>query len=443
MRQRVTFGTLAALVATAHADGGVVVGGSPRAIGRAGTATVGDDGGGALLVNPAALARRDTWRIQLGAGVIDDAVTFRSLDRDAPPATNQAGPAIVPMLAIEGSIGDWVIGGGAMTSGVTDRALRSPSDLPYTELGNAFDYRYAGSAGELRRDTLTLGVARRLGDQLAVGLAVAGSRVTVGETRAVWAGFDGRDRLADPKNDLEVSLRAHDPFVPSAVLGVLVAPTDTPLELGGSIAWSQDIAASGTAAATGTADGPSVSGAGTARLAVRQPWTLRAGARYLGERLVVEVGFDYWRYAERAENWAIDGLAIRDPSGFTSKLDAVTSRIIEHTHAAMRGACDVNLIEGLLWATAGYAYTRGGTDLGHLSPTFGELGGHTVAVGLEATAGGVTITLGWSRTFETPHPLVVSGLSLDNPFHAGDARSFGGTFGGSIDQIGIVLDVEK
>src|SRR5262245_37924698 len=38
--------------ARAHADGIAIVGGSPRAIGRAGAATVGDDGGGALLINP-------------------------------------------------------------------------------------------------------------------------------------------------------------------------------------------------------------------------------------------------------------------------------------------------------------------------------------------------------------------------------------------------------
>src|SRR5262249_52708015 len=62
---------LCALVALApaqgRADGIAIVGGSPRAIGRAGAATVGDDGGGALLINPAAMARRDTTRAQPGA----------------------------------------------------------------------------------------------------------------------------------------------------------------------------------------------------------------------------------------------------------------------------------------------------------------------------------------------------------------------------------------
>ncbi|MEJ7597608.1 MAG: hypothetical protein WKG01_06835 [Kofleriaceae bacterium] len=39
--------------------------GSPRSIGRAGVGTVGDDGGGALVINPAAIARRDSTRVQL------------------------------------------------------------------------------------------------------------------------------------------------------------------------------------------------------------------------------------------------------------------------------------------------------------------------------------------------------------------------------------------
>src|SRR5262249_19063752 len=49
----------------ADAGGLVVVSGSARSIGRAGTGTVGDDGGGALLINPAAMARRETKRVQL------------------------------------------------------------------------------------------------------------------------------------------------------------------------------------------------------------------------------------------------------------------------------------------------------------------------------------------------------------------------------------------
>ncbi|HEY6180440.1 MAG TPA: hypothetical protein VIX73_38620, partial [Kofleriaceae bacterium] len=63
---------------TARADGIAIVGGSPRAIGRAGAATVGDDGGGALLINPAAMARRDTTRAELGASTTEDDIEWQT-----------------------------------------------------------------------------------------------------------------------------------------------------------------------------------------------------------------------------------------------------------------------------------------------------------------------------------------------------------------------------
>jgi hypothetical protein len=107
----------------------------------------------------------------------------------------------------------------------------------------------------------------------------------------------------------------------------------------------------------------------------------------------------------------------------------------------VRGALDVELVGGFLWATAGYAFTTGGTSSTRQSITFGDLGGHTAAVGLEGTAGGVTLTLGWSRTWSVAERLP-SDLMLDNPFEAGDRQVPIGTYDGSIDQIGILVDVE-
>ena len=73
--------------------------------------------------------------------------------------------------------------------------------------------------------------------------------------------------------------------------------------------------------------------------------------------------------------------------------------------------------------------------------TFGDLGGHTLAFGLEAATGGFTVTAGWSRTWSTTiHPR--SELSLDNPFGAGDRALPPGAYDGSIDQLGIMIDAE-
>ncbi|MBA3456243.1 MAG: outer membrane protein transport protein, partial [Deltaproteobacteria bacterium] len=169
---------------TPSSAGGIaIVGGSPRAIGRAGASAASDDGGGALLVNPAAMARRDGTRFQLGVGFFDDAVEWDPDHIDGPIARDQAGSSTLPLAAIVGSVGAWVIGFGAMTAGVSQSALRDPRDLPANELEAAFEYRYSGIAGSIRRDTLTLGVARRLGDSLAIGISVGASRLQMSETR--------------------------------------------------------------------------------------------------------------------------------------------------------------------------------------------------------------------------------------------------------------------
>ena len=88
-------------------------------------------------------------------------------------------------------------------------------------------------------------------------------------------------------------------------------------------------------------------------------------------------------------------------------LTQVTSRISQRTHGAVRAAVDVELLDGFLWATAGYAYTTAATGRGLRSPTFGELSGHTLGLGLEASAGSFTFNLGWSRTWSTDRKSVV------------------------------------
>lgn len=424
------------------------MGGSPRSIGRAGTGTVGDDGAGALLVNPAAMARREGERAQLGMAFIDDEITFL-LDDDAPIAGNQSGSDFAPTGAAIGSVGSWVVGLGAMTAAVTERTLRPP-DLPAPgELENGYEFRYAGIAGAAQRDSVTLGIARRIGDTMAIGAAFAASRVTISERRRVWAGFSGRDVIGDPELDVEASLAGTDWFVPSVTVGVLLAPTEAPLELGASVAWTQTVEIDGDAGAItyDTANAPRISrSSGTdpsATLRVRQPLAVRAGGRYIGERFVVELGGDLWFAAEAASQttWRVSGLRVTDRSGVATDLRQVPSRLSMRTHGAMRGAVDVELIGGFLWATGGYAYQVASVAGTRQSPSFGDLGGHTMALGLEVAAGGFTFTAGWSRTWSRRQvsPTV---LALDNPFTAGDRLAPLGVYDGSVDQVGILIDAE-
>lgn len=448
---------LASSVAVAHAaptalaGGLVVTSGSPRSVGRAGTGTIGDDGGGALLVNPAAMARRAGARAQLGFLFADDEIAWQGSklsageDPQPPPVVrNQSASGMAPFGAAIGSVGPWVIGLGAMTSGLSERTLRRPSDLPPSSLDNKFEFRYAGIEGAMRRDTVAFGVARRIGDTLAIGASLSATRVQLIETRRMWAGFGGRDRIGAPQQDIEVSFDAEDWFVPGAMAGVLLAPGDGPLELGASIGWTQTVRVDADVAASGTPRGPAISKSrASARLHLRQPVALRAGARYLGERFVLELGGDLWIAPEqaRAPRWLVRDVSVLDPSGVEVDLIYVPSRISMRTHGAVRGAVDAELIGGFLWATAGYAFSVGAVSADRQSPTFGDLGGHTLALGLEGTAGGFTFTIGWSRTWSVAFRSS-SRLELDNPFHAGTAEVPGGVYDGSIDQIGILIDAE-
>jgi len=432
--------------AQAHADGIAVVGGSPRAIGRAGAATVGDDGGGALLINPAAMARRDTPRGQLGVAVIDDALEWQSDTDAAPLSKGQAGSQLAPLGAAIGAIGNWILGAGMMTSGVSDRALPRPSD-ERTALFSYYDYRYAGITGSYRRDTLALGAARRVGDSLAFGLSLGASQVRITEQRRIWAGFGGRDSIGAPGQDVDLVLAGTDRFTPSAVAGVLYAPGNTQFELGASVAWTDTVKLDGTVSASGNpprgarVDYPY---APRSSLQVRQPLAVRAGGRYLGDRFVAELDGDLWMAPSRAESatWWVHGVRLVDAASEAMvDLRSIPSRISQRTHVAVHTAVDLELIPGFLWATTGYAFENLGTPAGRLSPSFGDLGGHTLGLGLEATAGGFTVTLGWSRTWSlsTRAP---TDLQLDNPFLAGDGPVFSGRYGGSVDQIGILVEAE-
>jgi Outer membrane protein transport protein (OMPP1/FadL/TodX) len=443
--RRVVCALVALAPAQAHADGIAIVGGSPRAIGRAGAATVGDDGGGALLVNPAAIARRDTLRAQVGVAVVEDAVHWQSAAKDAPLSSGQAGSRLAPLGAAFGSIGHWIVGAGVMTATLSERAMPHPEDAG-SELGAAFDYRYAGIAGSYRRDTLALGAARRIGDSLALGLSLGISQVNVTEHRRIWAGLSGRDTIGDPTNDVDVQLTATDHVTASAVVGALYASEDAPIELGASVAWAGAVRLDGSAAALGNAPmGPGIiyTGSPRASLEVRQPLVVRAGGRYVGDRVVAELDGDLWLASAAAASatWRVSGIHVVDPSQDDVELQRVPSRIAQHTHLAMRAAIDVELIPGFLWATGGYAFSTLGTPAAQLSPSFGDLGGHTLGLGLETTAGGITVTLGWSRTWSLATQAPTE-LQLDNPFATGDGPVPRGTYDGSLDQVGILIEGE-
>lgn len=408
---------------------------------------VGDDGGGALLINPAAMARRDTLRAELGAAVIEDAPEWQSDATGSPRSVGRAGSRLAPLGAAIGVIGDWVIGIGAMTAVVVARSLPKPSDDPKDSLGAIYDYRYTGIAGSYRRDTLALGVAHRFGDSLALGLSLGVARVVLSERRRLWGARARHDMVTMPEADVDISLSATDPLTESAVVGVLYAPAAAPIELGASVGWTRTVRLDGTARAFGSPS--TLVGVHTdsphAALHVAQPIAVRAGGRYVGDRIVAEIDGDLWIAAHGSDTlaWQTQGISLDDPGPPPSSIELrrVPSRLSQRTHYAVRAAVDVAIVPGFLWATGGYAYANPGTPAAKLSPSLGDLGGHTLGLGVEATKDGVTATIGWSRTW-TPETAPLSELRIDSPFPYSDGAVPHGTYAGSVDQVGVLIEAE-
>lgn len=451
----VASGVAWAAAARAHAEAVVVGGRSARMIGRAGVGTASDDGAAALLINPAGLARRDGARIQLGLAFVDDEMFW--IDRASAPATrDQSSSRLLPLAAIEGAVGGFVLGAGVMTAARSERVFRAPLPLgiPPAAFEDSFQYRYAGLQGGYRRDTLVAGVARRLGDTVAVGVSFGASRASLVEGRRLWAGDEARDGLdltaPDPAYDVELALDGTDSFVPSVTAGVLVAPGESRVELALSAAWSAPVRASGAVDGVGTSPNTAVvlAAPAAARIEVEQPLAVRSGARWLGEHVIVEIGADLFYLPLRAKQmqWELDGVTVYDNTVLgasrMAELRALPSRLSTRTHGVLRGALDVELIGGFLWATGGYAYATAGTSGTRQSPTFGDLGGHTLGLGLEANAGAFTVTLGWARTWSVRSPEPVTAWRLDNPFGTGNGPVPNGTFDGSTDMLGVAIDAE-
>jgi hypothetical protein len=430
-----------------------MVDGSPASIGRAGAGTAADDGGAALLDDPAAMARRDSLRMQVGVSLADHPIDWQADTSGAAQFHDQAASTPMPELAIEGGWSGWVFGAAAMTSSAVQRTFASPNDFPVespdTEASQRFAYRYAGIAGMLRRDTLTVGVARRIGDWLAIGASGAVSRVELDEQRSVWAD-PVQGATVDRSHDLVLDLDGAG-YTPSAVGGVLIAPPDTRLELAASVGWTKATRVTG---GIGVTQANTTSGASTlepvllspnAELIVHQPVVVRAAARWVGQRWIGELDGDAWLYSSRAEDpvWSLGGVYVVDTaSGSTTEVVKLPSRESQQSFGAVRAAVDVELIAGFLWATAGAAYTSAATGADRMSPTLGELAGVTGALGLEISSGGFTISLGASRTWAIGRDSPETLWHVDNPYLAGDPPAASGSYGGATNIVGVAVDTE-
>ena len=423
-----------------------------RAIGRAGTTTVSGDGGSALVVNPAGIARSTSLRVQVGMSLHDDDASYRAPDADvanSPTVADRAAPALAPNIAVQGAIGQVVVGAAFLELGHLDRLLPAPAfGQTDADVDRLFPHRYGGLELRYRRRAVVVGAALRVGEWLGVGVSLGAADVELGERRRVWAGFASRDELAFPTRDLDLSLSADDNLVPFATAGALAAPPSLPIELGVAASWSDDASMTGAAALGRTFDRPfplPVGAAPEARVGVGMPASVRAGARYLGNHFLVEVGAEltWFSDAGKLPTWRTSGLGVRDETGAEQPVGQVTSLVALRDHTALRGALDVEVVSGLLWLTAGYARSSGATGRSHVSAAFGDIAAHTVSLGAEGTWNQITFALGVARRLSPSVDIAPddSDVLVENPFDAGTARVGGGRHRRAHDAVGLTMEI--
>lgn len=418
-----------------------------RAIGRAGAVFVSADGGAALQVNPGGLARRADTRVQVGLALHDHDATYRAPEgSDAPRIADRGRIAPTPALAAVTGRGRWVIAAAYAPAANLERRLPAPAfGQPAAEVSALFPHRYAGLSLDYRRDVVSIGAAVRVTDWLGAGVALSISRVALSETRHVWAGFDGRDTVGAPARDLVVGVGGVDWFVPGAVAGVLIAP-EAPLELGASVSYTQRAAVSGDAslaATTSNATPRPVLAAPGASARVAQPLIVRAGARYLGDRVFAEAGAQLELFIATNPDpmWSLTGVRVEDDTGRTDDFTALPSAIHRRDRASVRAAVDVELVRGFLWLTGGYAFATSGTAAAELTATYADLAAHTLAIGAESQWSDMTLVIGYARTFAADASVAGSAIDLTNPFDAGTATVGDGRYDRGHDAFGAMLEI--
>ena len=100
-------------------------------------------------------------------------------------------------------------------------------------------------------------------------------------------------------------------------------------------------------------------------------------------------------------------------------------------------------LAGLLWVTAGYARSSRATGRSHVSPGFGDFGGHTLSMGVEGTWNQIAFALGIARRFSPSLEVGTddSDVLVENPFDAGTASAGAGRHSRAHDAVGLTMEI--
>lgn len=420
---------------------------SARGVGRAGNSMVSEDGGAALLRNPAGLVRRLSQRAQAALIIVDTTGSFQDPDLDRPRVENR-GPAVAsPLLFAGGALGDLALGGTVVTTGHLEARLPAPGfNIPVEDIAAFYPHRYAGIASSYHRLSVAVGGASRVRSWLGIGLTLELSQVELTESRHIWAGFQGRDGTANPARDLVLTVDGDDGLVPGATIGVLIAPPEQPLEIGLSASYRRPATVEGSASLTRTrgVDGPTPdSGAGQASYKLATPIELRAGLRYLGAHFAVEVNAEVGIAAasQSEATWQLTGVRVIDETNQTAALEAVDAFAAPGDWYRVGASFERELIDGFVWLTAGYAYQSAAQRPATLSPGRIDLDRHTLGLGLEAQWAETTVTIGYARTHAPQRTIDDSAVDMVNPFGPGVTSVGNGSYELGVDTIGVLAEI--
>jgi hypothetical protein len=385
---------LAAGAPAAAQDGGP----GARAIARAGAALFGDDAA-ALLVNPAAVARRGEWRAIVGAAIAVDA---RAVDpgalAGAPRAVSRAGAGLLPWGGLVGGVADGIVVGAVV-------AARMRIDLAYpvpgafvTDDRAFYPQRYAGTRLALARTDAALGIAVSPTPWLALGASVGASRTTLEHGVTVWGGDAAVADLGalDPRLDMAFVVSGSSAPAPAATVSAIVAPPDIPVELmlAATFAGAADVDGTPALSPSRAAGlvGATVAPDAVARLALPGGTTVRAGARAFFGPAAVEVDAEL-RVARGSPAWAVTGVDLVPAGGSPTALAGVPLGADIGTTGSVRGSAEVSLGLLTLCVGAGVAGGGGATPVWPGGPSFG------LGAGAEARAGRAVISVGVGHTF--------------------------------------------
>ncbi|MBK7540043.1 MAG: hypothetical protein IPI49_32750 [Myxococcales bacterium] len=419
-----------------------------RAVGRAGTGLLSDDLGGAWAHNPAAASRRSSARAAVGITLVDTDLELSAFTEEPSPVmVSRAGVGRAPSAAASVSWGRTTFGVTYFSAQRLARRFEGPPvGLPEEDIHRDFSLRYAGLSGALRRDAVMGGVSRRFTEELALGFSAGAARVSMRESRRIWAGIAPRDVPKDPRRDLDLLASGMDSVVPMASLGVVYVPDEGDLEL--ALAASYTAASALRGAVVGRpADvlSPALMSEPEAALELPAAVVVRAGGRWQGERWSAEGSgqVELWPARARALHWDLPAAFVVDSTGQLERYRTLPSQLSLRSSASLRGAVDVQVVEGLLWLVAGAAWSPIATSTPRLAPGFSDLGGLTTALGAEASAGGVTVSLGVSRLWPTARSVRHSLRRLDGPFPGGDEETGLARYEAATDLVGFSIEVEQ